>query len=301
MNLNELTVQFNQLQTTMADRIAEHVATTKVEHDAALTNLVADQVRAVKLEYDSIINKMRNDHEHEINSLRNELNAVIKATSDASLDSVMRFFKVTDEKVDRLLLQTDITKHDADKLKTAVGNDVSKLQSMINELNLKRAENEQFAPTQTVVERSEKSVRREERNDDDIYENERMIEKNFECIKRLEQRIDNLEDHSRRDNLLFYGFPEDINENCGERVKELIYNKILPGKINDLKFVRAHRLGKYDGRNEKPRAIIVKFREFNERMDVFMSKKKLKGTPYAVTEDFSTNTNNERESSSKTV
>ena len=119
---------------------------------------------------------------------------------------------------------------------------------------------------------------------------------NFECIKRLEQRIDGLEDHSRRDNLLFYGFPEQSNENCTTSAKNLIYSKILNDDYeNDIKFVRAHRLGRYNPNADKPRAIIVKFREFNERMDVFMSKKKLKGIPYAVTEDFSTNTNNERE------
>ena len=294
INLNQLTEQFTQLKTTMADQIAEYVRATKSGDDTAMTNSVAEQVQAVKAEYDIIINDMRRNHENEIQSLRNELNAVIKATSGANLDTVMRFFKLTDDKVDRLLLQSDIMSHDAGKLKSAVENDVTKLQNMINEM--KRGNNEQSVTTKNVSERSE-NVRREERNDDEIHENGRMIDKNFECIKRLEQRIDNLEDHSRRDNLLFYGFPEDINENCGERVKELICNKILPDNIhvNGIKFVRAHRLGKYDGRNEKPRAIIVKFREFNERMDVFMSKKKLKGTPYAVTEDFSTNTNNERE------
>ena len=44
-------------------------------------------------------------------------------------------------------------------------------------------------------------------------------------LESLEQRIDNLEDHSRRDNLLFYGFPEDRNENCAEKVKQFIFDK----------------------------------------------------------------------------
>ena len=115
-------------------------------------------------------------------------------------------------------------------------------------------------------------------NVDTHYTNDSI--NNIESIRRLEQRIDNLEDHSRRDNLLFYGFPEYLGENCTLRIKEVICNKILNDSVHakDIKFVRAHRLGKYNGRNAKPRPIIVKFREYNERMDVFMSKKKLRGT-----------------------
>ena len=119
----------------------------------------------------------------------------------------------------------------------------------------------------------------------------------MECIKRLEQRIDNLEDYSRRDNLLFYGFTEQFNEDCTERVQDLICKKILANNVNaaEIKFVRAHRLGKFNGSGAKPRPIIVKFREFSDKMKVFMSKKHLKNSPYVVTEDFSANTNSQRE------
>ena len=127
--------------------------------------------------------------------------------------------------------------------------------------------------------------------------NKIMDDRNMECIKRLEQRIDNLEDYSRRDNLLFYGFTEQFNEDCTELVKDLICKKILANNVNaaEIKFVRAHRLGKFNGSGAKPRPIIVKFREFSDKMKVFMSKKHLKNSPYVVTEDFSANTNSQRE------
>ena len=48
---------------------------------------------------------------------------------------------------------------------------------------------------------------------------------NAPTLHMLEKRMDHLEDHSRRDNLLFYGFPEFTGENCAARVTNLINNK----------------------------------------------------------------------------
>ena len=73
-------------------------------------------------------------------------------------------------------------------------------------------------------------------------------------MKGLESRIDQLENYSRRDNLLFYGFDEDKNEDCLERVKNIIINKILPDDPNakNIRFVRVHRLGRYNRNFKRP-------------------------------------------------
>ena len=96
---------------------------------------------------------------------------------------------------------------------------------------------------------------------------------------------------------LFHGFSEQMNENCTDRVKDLISKKNLPSNpnSNDIKIVRAHRLGRFNGGADKPRPIIVKFREYSDKMDVFTNKTHLKNTPFVVLEDFSANTNSQRD------
>ena len=63
----------------------------------------------------------------------------------------------------------------------------------------------------------------------------------------LEARLDKLEDHSRRDNLLFYGFEEDEREQCENKIRDLLARKVFYGdttvNVNNINIVRAHRLG----------------------------------------------------------
>ena len=107
-------------------------------------------------------------------------------------------------------------------------------------------------------------------------------------LKSLEERIDGLEDHSRRDNLLFYGFVEEKDENCTEKLKGMI----LKHMINDreINFVRVHRLGRY--KNQSVRPIIAKFCSYSDKTAVLNAAKaqKLDNTDYSVSEDFSANT-----------
>ena len=119
-------------------------------------------------------------------------------------------------------------------------------------------------------------------------------------MKGLESRIDQLENYSRRDNLLFYGFDEDKNEDCLERVKNIIINKILPDDPNakNIRFVRVHRLGRYNRNFKRP--IIARFVDYNAKTAVLMNSRNLV-TPYGVSEDFCLNTKNLRQEIHKYV
>ena len=76
----------------------------------------------------------------------------------------------------------------------------------------------------------------------------------------LEEKTNDLEFRSLRENLLFHGIPEGQNENCETLVKQFVADKLNIG--HEITIDRAHRLGKPKGR---VRPIVVKFHEYTER------------------------------------
>ena len=93
---------------------------------------------------------------------------------------------------------------------------------------------------------------------------------------------------------MFYGFSEENGENCENKVRDLLAQRILKNRnINDIKIVRAHRLGKFKSNGN--RAIIVKLRDYDDKMQIMRNVGTLRGTKWVATEDFSLNTNKLRE------
>lgn len=108
------------------------------------------------------------------------------------------------------------------------------------------------------------------------------------------KRLDDLEDRSRRDNLLFHGLPDTQNETWDESEK-LVREKLLSEMDLELPseaIARAHRLGKFS--NDKCRPVIVKFTNFKIREAVFTDRSKMKNAGIKVTEDFCLSTRNAR-------
>ena len=75
--------------------------------------------------------------------------------------------------------------------------------------------------------------------------------------KSLEDKTNDHEYRSMRENLLFHGIKESTNENCELLVRRFIAEHLDIGE--DIKLDRAHRLGKPKGRT---RSIVVKFHEY---------------------------------------
>ena len=198
-------------------------------------------------EYDAKLEIIKGEYESKIAHLEDKLNAVIKGKSESTLQCIKHWISALDDKIDKANVELDIVKNDNEKNKHGVINiktlvdGVATLAekneteiSIITEKYINPAEN-QF-PSFTRFARSENVSRTMDNG---------PATNNF---KTLESRIDSLEDQSRRDNLLFYGFKENKNEMCHELIRELITTKILKHNPDAkyIKFVRVHRLGKFD-------------------------------------------------------
>lgn len=108
----------------------------------------------------------------------------------------------------------------------------------------------------------------------------------------LQSRLDELEDQSRRDNLLFWGIPDSREswEQSEAKIKSVLTGlfDVLPDNVIE----RAHRLGTHSP--SKCRPIIVKFSSFKIKENVLSARTKLKATNVTVSEDFSPATRHAR-------
>ena len=109
-------------------------------------------------------------------------------------------------------------------------------------------------------------------------------------IKVLKDAVDRNEQVSRSSNLLLHGVPEEINEVTDDICCRIISEKLnIEISVNDI--ARSHRLGavksQMSTRKSKPyaRPIIVKFVNLRKRLEVFRSKRYLKGSNIIITEN----------------
>nr|KAG5687557.1 hypothetical protein BaRGS_023113 [Batillaria attramentaria] len=116
---------------------------------------------------------------------------------------------------------------------------------------------------------------------------ERENKKLWETVGRLEEKIDSLENHSRRNNLLFFGIPKADRESwddCERLVREVIEQGLEITQHVAIK--RAHRAGQ---------AIIVKLLSYKQKQLILSRSSKLRGSSVVVREDFSQAVRNKRQ------
>lgn len=101
-------------------------------------------------------------------------------------------------------------------------------------------------------------------------------------ISKLECKIDDLEQYSRRHNLRVYGIQEVPQENTEQHLVTLFENK-LGITVNSMYIDRSHRLGPKN--SSKPRPVLVKFTSYKIRRQIFTNKKLLKKTGFVIMED----------------
>ena len=112
-----------------------------------------------------------------------------------------------------------------------------------------------------------------------------------ERIKKLEtqlldihDKLDESDQYSRRNCLLFHGVEENKNENTVNVISAICENKFNI-KLHENDVDRSHRLSSSKG--NKPRGIIVKFTNYNIRDRIYRARKSLRhldGTPLFVHE-----------------
>lgn len=101
-------------------------------------------------------------------------------------------------------------------------------------------------------------------------------------VELLSRQYDETEMRSRRKMILVHGVPESKKENTSELVSGLLTDNLKTPEVTTDSISRSFRLGRYDA--DKPRAIVVKFRDVSLRNKIWYSKKALKGTGITLSE-----------------
>ncbi|KAJ8883720.1 hypothetical protein PR048_015574 [Dryococelus australis] len=109
-----------------------------------------------------------------------------------------------------------------------------------------------------------------------------------DCVLLQEELIDELEQYSRRNCLLFHGVAEKPGENVTDTVLKIM-KETLNINIEQSAIDHAHRIGKpirsaAQAVKEGRRPIILKFVSYQFRSMVFHTKRVLKNTPFVITE-----------------
>lgn len=115
--------------------------------------------------------------------------------------------------------------------------------------------------------------------------------------KALKEKVNNLENQSRRDNFLVTGFREQRGEtdfDCVQKVYQLCKNKLkIPQPILDrMRIVRGHRKGTFVPGKHRP--IIIKMHYFPDKQFILSKAKELKDSGYFINEDFSAESESKR-------
>lgn len=108
----------------------------------------------------------------------------------------------------------------------------------------------------------------------------------YSDIEYLKRKCNDLENRSRRNNILIFGVDDSAEESWTDsqmKVVKLCQEK-LGLSIDPNQIDRAHRLGHFQ--SLRPRPIIVRFDQFKIKESVLVQTKKLKGTPLAISEDY---------------
>ena len=117
-------------------------------------------------------------------------------------------------------------------------------------------------------------------------------DENSKNINELKLKSEDLEDRSRRNNLVFFGIPEGNEEGNNTEDCDVLLTNILKrtGIVHDSVgslFDRAHRLGVKKLNQERPRPIIVRVTFYKDKVHCLKNAFKLRGSGYGMSEDFS--------------
>ena len=108
-------------------------------------------------------------------------------------------------------------------------------------------------------------------------------------MKYNREKLVDLEDRSRRNNLRVDGMIESERENwevTEEKVRSLFREQLNISE--DIEIDRAHRVGRWD--KNKPRTVILRCHSYKQKVEIQRAAKKLKGTGVYINDDYSNET-----------
>ena len=118
----------------------------------------------------------------------------------------------------------------------------------------------------------------------DLRDEVQQKNKQIEDLETIFHKVDDLENRSKRNNLVIWNIPERAEEgkSCEEFVKEFIGNHMNMPNAEAIEIERAHRTppSRSFGNSMKPRPIHVKFLRYGNRQMVLKNAKLLKDKPY---------------------
>ncbi|CAN7977107.1 unnamed protein product, partial [Ixodes persulcatus] len=108
--------------------------------------------------------------------------------------------------------------------------------------------------------------------------------------RNLKSRLSDMEDRSRRDNLIFHGIDDSVHETWSQSEDKVLsfLSNVLNMTVSHEQIARAHRLGAFVSGKSRP--VIVKFESFKTKDHVLSCRARLKNNPVSVAEDFSPET-----------
>ena len=109
------------------------------------------------------------------------------------------------------------------------------------------------------------------------------------AVKYNREKLVDLEDRSRRNNLRVDGMIESERENwevTEEKVKSLFREQLNISE--EIEIDRAHRVGRWD--KNKPRTIVLRCHRYKQKVEIQRAAKKLKGTGVYINDDYSNET-----------
>jgi len=151
-------------------------------------------------------------------------------------------------------------------------------------------------------------------NNDEIKEEINYLKFTCEDLlsenKSLKQHTNNLENYSRRNNIVIRGVAESRGENnadCANKARNFLINKLMlqADVVNRMVFVRCHRLGGYDKRRQyqkfhqandgqQKRPIIIRFSNYSDKALVWSARGQISDDSVFISENYSSDTEYKR-------
>ena len=126
-----------------------------------------------------------------------------------------------------------------------------------------------------------------------VTENEVSIDSAVKNHTDLVNKTSDLEDRSRRNNVVFFNIPEEDTssepEDCMAKMIALVKELGFFSADYDLEIDRAHRLGRKqnDYGDSRPRPIIIRFCFYQDKLKVMSNGRLFKGSGYSARDDYS--------------
>jgi hypothetical protein len=184
--------------------------------------------------------------------------------------------KITNDKINELLDEIYKSKQICDSLKKENEKVNTKLKVITERVRILEKTNKDIEESLTVT---------QDIQDKKVCELEKKMKNKNSVGEEEKNKLRQLEDRLRRNNLRIDGLPENDQETWDQTEKKLLILFENELNIRNVDIERAHRVGKKE--ETKTRTIVAKILHYKDKIKVLHSSNRLKGTGIYINEDFS--------------